>query len=132
MIIEIVFGLFGLMGLGWIYAGNFAVGVGLFMGWFILILIALLSPTVLTAVSLGLGAFTYVCLCCLPPLGLAVAVASGLRLRDYVRNTQASGNVMYLVAAAVFGFLLICVSAVVLVSVLGGVGVVLSDVPAGG
>ncbi len=120
MVIEIVFGVFGMMGLGWIYMGNFLVGIGLFIGWFVVVLIAILGPSLLTALTLGLGIFTYACWCCMPPLGIVVAIVSGLRLRDYVRNTRTQGNVLYLILAVVIGSVLICLAVTVPLFVLGG------------
>lgn len=68
MIIEIVFGLFGMMGMGWIYMGNFLIGGGLFVGWLIVVLVAVLVPTTLSLTVIG--AVTWCCLACMPPLSL--------------------------------------------------------------
>ncbi len=120
MVIEVVFGLFGLMGMGWIYVGNLPVGIGLLAGWFTLVFVAFLSPTVLSAITYGLGIITYCCLVLLPPAGLAGALVSGLRVRDYVRNTGARGSVLYLVIAVVIGLVLLCAAVTIPLFVLGG------------
>jgi len=120
MIIEIVFGLFGVMGMGWIYVGNFLVGIGLFIGWLVVVLIAFLSPTLITALTVGIGAVTYCCLALMPPAGIAVAIVSGIRLKDYVRNTGARGSVLYLLIAAIVGGLLVCLAIAISLFALGG------------
>lgn len=120
MVIEIIFGLFGVMGMGWIYVGNFPVGIGLFIGWLIVVLIAFLSPTLISALTLGLGVVTYCCLVFLPPAGIAAAIVSGIRVKDYVRNTGARGSALYLIIAAVIGFTLICLAITIPLFALGG------------
>jgi hypothetical protein len=120
MVIEIVFGLFGIMGMGWIYVGRLGTGIGLFVGWLIVVLIAILSPALISALTLGLGVVTYCCLVVLPPAGIAAAIVSGLRVRDYVRNTGARGNVGYLIIAAVVGTVLVCLAVTIPLFALGG------------
>ena len=124
MIIEIVFGLFGIMGMGWIYVGNLLVGGLLFVGWWVVILIVALSPTILTALTIGLGAPAYCCLACMLPLNITVALVSGIRAKDYVRNTNAKGSVLYLILAAVVGSILICLAITIPLFALGGLAVI--------
>lgn len=93
MIIEIVFGIFGLMGMGWLYAGQFLYS-GLIFGGF---LVLLLIETVIIAITGGL------CACLALPLNIVIAVVSGLRARDYVRQTGAKGSILYLIIGALVG-----------------------------
>jgi len=98
MIIEIVFGIFGLMGMGWLYVGNFLYAILIFAGFFILLLI-----------EVGVITLTFgICACLFLPLNIVIAVVSGLRVRDHVRQTNAKGSVLYVIIAASIGFLLIC------------------------
>ncbi len=127
MIIEIVFGLFGMMGMGWIYMGNFLIGGGLFVGWLIVVLVAVLIPTTLSLTVIG--AVTWCCLACMPPLNITVALISGIRLRDYVRNTGAKGSVLYLILAAVIGSILICLAITIPLFALGGWAALQSQMP---
>lgn len=98
MLVEIVFGLFGMLGLGWLYAGNLAVGIAAFVGFYILVMVEL----VLVTGTLGLAA------CLIVPVNLVAVIFSGFKVRDYVRNTGAKGNILYPVIALVVGLALFC------------------------
>ena len=114
MVVEIVFGLFGIMGMGWVYVGKLATGIGLFAGW----LIAVLTTTVLvTVLTLGLGVG---CLAILVPIQLVIAIVSGLRVRDYVRKTGARGSIGNLIIAAAIGTVLLCLALAIPLLALGG------------
>jgi len=39
MVVEIVFGFFGVLGMGWLYAGNFPIAIAAFVGYGILVFI---------------------------------------------------------------------------------------------
>ena len=98
MMLEIVFGFFGIMGMGWLYAGNIPVAVMAFVGFLI---VAFIEMGIATA-TLGIAA------CLIIPFNLAVAIVSGLRARDFVRNTGAHGSVIYVVLGIVVGAVIIC------------------------
>ena len=123
MIIEIVFGLFGILGVGWLYVGNFLVGGLLFVGWFLALGAVVLLLTVFSAVTLGFGSFL---VCCIPPVGIAIACISGLRVRDHVRNTGARGNFILLLIPAVIGCGVIFL---ITSTILGAIGAVGSGLP---
>lgn len=123
MIIEIVFGLFGILGVGWLYAGNFLIGGFLFVGWFLVLGAVVLLLTVFSAVTLGFGS---VLACCIPPVGIAIALISGIKVRDHVRNTGARGNFLLLVIPALIGCGVIFFIAT---SIIGALGVVGSGIP---
>jgi len=76
MVLEIVGGLFGLFGIGWIYSGNTAVGVMLLAGgifWIIIIIIA-------AAISAAAACF------CTVPLSLVVTAVSSFSLFNYTKQ----------------------------------------------
>jgi hypothetical protein len=98
MMLEIIFGFFGIMGMGWLYAGNILVAVIVFVGFLIVAFIEI----AIAAATLGIAA------CLIVPFNLAVAVISGLRARDYVRNTGAHGSVVYVILGIILGVLVIC------------------------
>ncbi|HSM58461.1 MAG TPA: hypothetical protein VK879_20065 [Candidatus Sulfomarinibacteraceae bacterium] len=122
MIIEIIFGIFGVLGMGWLYAGNIAVGVAAFLGFLILIGLEFVG----LFVTFGIAA------CLIIPVNIAIAAISGIKVRDYVRNTGAQGNVLYVIIAAVGGPLLACGALFLLTMLLGGIGAVFEGMGAGG
>ncbi|HEY88517.1 MAG TPA: hypothetical protein G4N98_02110 [Thermoflexia bacterium] len=121
MVIEIVFGIFGMLGMGWIYVGNYIMGIGLFVGWLVVLFVGMLIPTIFTTFTAGLGGFSY---CCLPPLSIVGAIISGLRLRDYVRNTRAQGNIAHLIIAIIVALLLLCLAIAIPLFALGGFAII--------
>ncbi|MEA3309095.1 MAG: hypothetical protein U9Q70_06245 [Chloroflexota bacterium] len=121
MVIEIIFGIFGMLGMGWIYVGNYIMGIGLFVGWLVVLFVSMLLPTIFTTFTAGIGAFSY---CCLPPLSIVGAIISGLRLRDYVRNTGAKGNVAHLIIAIIVAMLLLCAAIAIPMFALGGFAII--------
>ena len=98
MLIEIVFSLFGLMGVGWVYVSKYLVGTVLFASFFFIFLVEV-------GFTLASGG---VCACTFLPINALLATISGLRLRDYVRRTHAKGSVIYLLFG-VFGIILLCI-----------------------
>ncbi len=112
MILEIVFGFFGIFGIGWLYAGNLPVAIAVFVGFLI---IAVIEVFVIT-VTFGIAA------CFTVPFNLAVAIVSGLRARDYMRNTGKRGSLLYVVLAVVVGAAVICGSIIFLGTVAGVLG----------
>lgn len=98
MIVEILFGLFGVLGIGWLYAGNVGTGVVALIGYLVLIFI----EGVGIALTSGLAA------CLVVPVNLAIIVISGFKVRDYVRNTGAGGNIAYVVLALIVPVVLVC------------------------
>jgi len=84
MVVEVLFGLFGLLGVGWLYAGKFSTAMLMFLGFFVLVFI----EAVALFSTIGLAT------CVIIPLNLAIAVISGVRCRDYVRNSDAQVRVI--------------------------------------
>jgi hypothetical protein len=115
MILEIVFGLFGIMGMGWLYAGNILTAVLTFIGFTFFVLV----EAALIAITGGL------CGCLAFPLNIGIAVFSATRVRDYVRRTRARGSILYVIIAGIIGLVLVVgliVGVVMLVIALGLVG----------
>lgn len=109
MLIEIVFGLFGMMGIGWLYVGKYLVGLLLFMGFFVIFWLE---------VGFGISSGG-LCFCGLLPFNILLSFISGLRLRDHVRRTRAKGSIIYLFIA-IFVAILACVAAMILAPMLVG------------
>ncbi len=95
MVIEIVAGYFGLLGMGYLYAGRTAAGLlRLFGFWAFIALIAIvatalsMSPVLFMLAdpmnyesALGASLLPLLCLLCLIPVILAVPIVSGLMLK---------------------------------------------------
>ncbi len=97
MILEIVFSLFGMMGMGWLYVGNFLVAIAVFIGYIVLIVI----ETFFGFLSGGS------CICIFIPLNISVWAISGLQVREYVREYQAQGSIIYVIIAVVVALILL-------------------------
>lgn len=98
MLLEIIFGFFGILGMGWLYAGNFPIAILVFIGFLIVVFIEFFVMTI----TVGIAA------CIIIPVNLAVAVISGLRARDYVRNSGAQGSILYVIIGIFLGAIIIC------------------------
>jgi hypothetical protein len=116
MMLEIVFGFFGILGMGWLYAGNIPVAIAAF----VLFLIIAFIEIAVAAATLGFS------ICLIAPINLAVAIISGLRARDYVRNTRTRGSIVYVIIGIILGVVIIC-SGIMLF--FGGLAVLGSIVP---
>lgn len=80
--LEIIFGLFSLLGIGHVYSGRTALGIALMIGWWVYIAIA----TVISIITLGFGA------CLFAPLYLAVPIISGVQARTYTQRVGGQGS----------------------------------------
>jgi len=98
MVVEIVFALFGVLGMGWLYAGNLLVSILVFIGYAGLVFVEALLVTG----TLGLAA------CLIVPFNIVLAVVSGLKVRDYMRNTGKSGSLLYLLLGLMAGGAVVC------------------------
>ena len=97
-LVEFIFGVFGILGMGWLYAGNFPIAIGIFIGYAILIFI----EAAITTATIGFA------LCIIIPFNLVILVISTLRVRDYVRRSGASGSILYLILGFIVGSMVIC------------------------
>ncbi|MDH5508484.1 MAG: hypothetical protein OEZ02_14780 [Anaerolineae bacterium] len=98
MVLEIIFGFFGILGMGWLYAGNIPMAIGAFVGFLVVALI----ETAAILLSFGLAS------CIIIPINLAVAIISGIRARDYVRNSGARGSFVFVLIGIVVGVAAVC------------------------
>jgi TM2 domain-containing membrane protein YozV len=114
MILEIVFGLFGIMGMGWLYAGNILTAVLIFIGFMIFVLV----EAALIAITGGL------CSCVALPANIGIAIFSATRVRDYVRRTRSRGSVMYVIIAGIIGLVVVGGLVVGLILLLVAMGLV--------
>jgi hypothetical protein len=76
LILELI-GFLGFLGIGWIWAGETAIGIALLIGWFIFLTVEI----VLIFVFIGL---------CLTPLNLIVPIVSGVLLMNRLKARQAA------------------------------------------
>ena len=113
--LEIIFGIFGLLGVGHVYTGRIALGIVAMVVWWAYIAIA----TTITAGTLGLAA------CLFGPLYLAVPVISGIQASTYMKQRGGTGSWQSVAIVAGGGCLLVIVAIVVFGFVLGGLAAVL-------
>ncbi len=76
LILEILPGLFGFLGFGWIYSGNTNTGIGWLVGFFVWDVIAI----VIIAATAGFGCFVTV------PVSLAIVALSASSLNTYTKQ----------------------------------------------
>lgn len=76
LLLELI-GFLGFLGIGWIWAGETAVGIALLVGWFVFLGVEFL----LFFVAIGF---------CLTPLNLIVPIASGIILMNRLKARQAA------------------------------------------
>ena len=82
LVLEIVFGLFSLLGVGHVYSERIALGVGLMVGWWLYLGVA----ATITSLTTGIAA------CVLVPIYIAVPILSGIQASAYVKKTHATGS----------------------------------------
>ena len=80
--LEVIFGLFSLLGLGHVYSGRTLLGIGLMVGWWVYIIVA----GFLSTITAGFG------LCLFIPIYIAVPIISGIQARTYVHRTSGKGS----------------------------------------
>jgi hypothetical protein len=95
--LEIIFGIFSLLGVGHVYSGRTLLGIVLMIGWWVYILVA----GFLSTITLGLGACVFV------PIYLAVPIISGIQARTYTLKTGGKGNWTHVAFVAGGGCLLV-------------------------
>jgi hypothetical protein len=110
--VEIIFGLFGLLGIGHVYSGRIKLGIGLLLGWWVYIFIAFF----VSLGTLGLAA------CFLVPISIAVPIVSGIQARTYVQRVGGIGDWSAVAKVAGGGCLGMILLVVFLSLVIGGLG----------
>ena len=96
--IEAIFGLFGILGMGWLYAGNIGVSISVFLGYAVLAFIEFW----IALATLGIAA------CVILPLNLTIVIVSSFKARDYVLKTGAKGSIANLLVGLVIGTVVVC------------------------
>jgi hypothetical protein len=104
LVVEVVFGLFGFLGLGWLYAGHIAMAVTVFIGFSLFMLV----EVGLAVITLGFS------LCLTTPVHLILLVVSGVKVRDHIRNHPGTASFAYLIAGIIGVFVLLCCLSVAL------------------
>jgi hypothetical protein len=115
--LEILFGIFGLLGVGHVYTGRIAVGIIAMVIWWIYIGVAV----TISVGTLGLAG------CLFGPLYLAVPIISGIQARTYMKQRGGTGSWQSVGMVAGGGCLLIIIAIVVFVVAMGGLGVLLNN-----
>ena len=104
MWLEIIFGIFSLLGIGHVYSGRIALGIALMIGWWAYITVA----TFISLITLGFGACLFV------PLYFAVPIISGIQARTYTQRVGGKGSWQSVGLVAGSGCLLVVLSIVAL------------------
>ncbi len=116
LVLETVFGLFGILGIGHVYSGRIALGVGLLLGWWAYIVVAFL----LGLVTMGILG------CLLAPIYIAVPIVSGIYARAYVLSSRSTGSWGPVAYVAVGGCLVMAVAFLAVILGLGAVAALIS------
>jgi hypothetical protein len=104
MWLEIIFGIFSLLGIGHVYSGRTVLGIALMIGWWAYIAVA----TFISLITLGFGACLFV------PLYFAVPIISGIQARTYTQKIGGKGSWQSVGLVAGGGCLLVILSIVAL------------------
>lgn len=106
--LEIIFGIFSLLGVGHVYSGRTLLGILLMIGWWVYIVVA----GIISTITLGFGACVFV------PIYIAVPIISGIQARMYTQKTTGKGNWRNVAFVAGGGCLLVLI-AIGLIAALG-------------
>jgi hypothetical protein len=82
LILEIVFGLFSLFGIGHVYSGRLGLGLALMVGWWVYLALAGFISTITGGIA---G-------CLAIPIYLAAPIVSGIQASAYVKRVGATGS----------------------------------------
>lgn len=104
LILEIIFGFFGLLGIGHVYTNRIAVGIVLMVVWWVFLGIA----AGISSATLGIG------LCLFVPIYLVVPIISGIQARTYARRQGEVGNWGSVAMVAGGGCLLLVIGSIAL------------------
>ena len=103
MIIEGIFGIFGFLGVGWMYAGSIGRGLLMMVGMWVFIAI----ESVVGTLTGGLA------MCLFAPVHLIILVFSAIKVRNHVRETGAQGSAS-VVIMGIIGLVVCCVIGVII------------------
>ena len=104
LVLEIIFGLFAVLGVGHVYGGRTGLGIALMLGWWAFIALASIVST-----------FTFFILGCLfVPIYIAVPIISGIQARTYLTRREGTGSWESVALVAGGGCLLVIISVVLI------------------
>ncbi|MBO9347412.1 MAG: hypothetical protein J7467_04105 [Chloroflexus sp.] len=110
--LEIVFGLFSLLGIGHVYTGRIWLGIALLIAWWVYDVIAI----TLSLFTLGFAS------CLFLPIYIAVPIISGIQARTYLRQTGGKGDWGAVGKVVGGGCLVMILAILIFVFALGGLG----------
>ena len=110
LILEIIFGFFGLLGIGHVYSGRTPLGIALMAGWWVYLIIA----GIVSSVTAGLGACLFI------PIYLAVPILSGIQASAYAKRAQSTGSWESVAVAGGIGCLAVVTVCLLSIFALGG------------
>lgn len=112
LVLEIVFGLFSVLGIGHVYGGRTVLGIALMTGWWSFIGFASFVSTI----TLGFVACLFI------PLYIAVPIISGIQARTYLKKRGGTGSWQSVALVAGGGCFLVIVSIVLIFVFVIGLG----------
>jgi hypothetical protein len=115
--LEIIFGIFGLLGIGHVYTGRTGLGILLAIGYWLYIAFA----TFVTTVTVGFAACLFV------PLHFAIPIISGIQARTYAQKVASRGNWGSVALVGGLGCVVLIVVPIVLIFSLGLLGTLSSE-----
>ena len=111
--LEIIFGLFSLLGVGHVYTGRIGLGIILMVGWWMFMALAGFVSTI----TLGITA------CLFGPLYIAGPIISGIQARTFMQKKGGGGSWSSVAGVAGVGCLLVIAAATILLVSFGALGV---------
>jgi hypothetical protein len=115
--LEILFGFFGLLGIGHVYSGRTLMGIAIMIGWWIYIGVA----ATLISITVGIAG------CFFGPLYLAIPIISGIQARTYVKKSGSKGNWLPVGFVAGGGCFLTIITILIFLFALGGLSLILGN-----
>ena len=109
MWLETIFGFFSLLGIGHVYTGRVALGIGLMVGWWIFIAVS----WVVSTMTLGFAACLFI------PLFITIPIISGVQARTFMRKKGGGGDWKQVAGVAGGGCLLVIIILVVIFGIFG-------------
>jgi hypothetical protein len=115
--LEIIFGIFSLLGVGHVYSGRILLGIILMVVWWIYISVTALF----SSLTFGVGA----CICI--PLYFIVPIISGIQARTYIKKTGGKGSWQSVAFVAGGGCLLVIIALIMIIILLTGMGILFTQ-----
>ena len=119
--LEIIFGLFGVLGIGHVYTGRVALGVLLIILWWVYIATA----TLISVFTFGIAACIFI------PLYIAIPIISGIQARTYMLKSRGTGSWLSVIITGGIGCFLVILS-IIMISLIALIGIPIFSVLTGG